>query len=64
MKKSKLFIVLALLFVFVSSGVAFAGSNAMKFGYRLTMTSMVFMQGKYWKPYGIELDAKLFSTGI
>jgi sulfonate transport system substrate-binding protein len=64
MKKSKLFIVLALLLVFLSSGVAFAGSNGIKFGYRLTMTSMVFMQGEYWKPYGINLEAKLFSTGI
>lgn len=64
MKKSKLCIVLALLLAFLSSSVVLAGSNEIKFGYRLTMTSMVFMQGKYWKPYGIELDAKLFSTGI
>ena len=64
MKKSKLCTVLALLLAFLSSSVVFAGSNEIKFGYRLTMTSMVFMQGKYWNPYGIELDAKLFSTGI
>ncbi|MBW2130382.1 MAG: ABC transporter substrate-binding protein [Deltaproteobacteria bacterium] len=64
MKHAKTIIVVAVLLAFLSGGAASAGSDKINFGYRLTMTSMVFMQGQYWKKYGLDLNAKLFSTGI
>lgn len=64
-RKYLAFVVLAMAAVFVvSGGVAKADSNKIDYGYRLTMTSMVFMQDQCWKKYGINLDAQLFSTGI
>jgi len=67
MRSLRLFLLLALAAV-VSFGVAAqpvrAGADKINFGYRLTMTSMVLMQGEYWKKYDLDLEAKLFSTGI
>jgi sulfonate transport system substrate-binding protein len=65
MKSWKLLLVVALTVVYLlNGGVAVAASDEIKFGYRLTMTSMVFMQGKYWEKYDLEVDARLFSSGI
>lgn len=64
-RKYLAFVVMALAAVFLVNGsVAKADSNKIDFGYRLTMTSMVFMQDQCWKKYGINLKDQLFSTGI
>lgn len=44
--------------------VAYADSNKINFGYRLTMSSMVFVEGKMWEKYGVQVSNTLFSTGI
>ena len=62
MKKRVLCGVVALAMVLTVVGAVSAAD--INYGYRLTMTSMVFMQGEMWKKYGLDLDAKLFSSGI
>ena len=65
MKSWKFIWIVALVIVFMfKGGIAVAEPDDMKFGYRLTMTSMVFMEGEYWKKYDLDLDSRLFSSGI
>jgi|GEM_PF-3503010 len=67
MRGRKYLWVLALVLVglfLAGASLANAEAKKMSFGYRLTMTSMVLMQGKYWEKYGLDFEAKLFSTGI
>jgi len=53
--------VIAILF---SGSIAQAGADKINFGYRLTMVSMILLQGKFYEKYDLELDSKLFTTGI
>jgi len=46
------------------STTALAGADKINFGYRLTMVSMIFLEGKFYEKYDLEVDSKLFTTGI
>lgn len=56
-----IFIVVAI--ALTANGIQ-AETSKIKFGYRLTMVSMVLLQGKYHQKYDLEMDSQLFATGI
>lgn len=50
--------------IFLAVSTAQAGPDKIDFGYRLTMVSMIVLQGKFYEKYGLEMNKKLFTTGI
>lgn len=57
-------VVLLTSLIFLTFTGVYAGTSKIDFGYRLTMVSMVMLQGKFAEKYGLEMDSRLFTTGI
>ncbi|UCD78432.1 MAG: ABC transporter substrate-binding protein [Desulfobacterales bacterium] len=63
-KRIAMLVAVFVIAIFIADSAAQAETDKINFGYRLTMVSMILLQGKFIEKYDLEMDSKLFTTGI